>query len=186
MAIHEYDIRKTQEKYNGIKDCLSEKGRRIWTAIEATAYGYGGATVIFKALGMPTATLCKGIKELKNLNKTPGIIRTKGAGRKSYKISRPGILKALDDLVDPTAKGDPENPLKWTSKSLRNLTDAMKLKGYNVSKTTIGVMLHDLGYSLQANKKRWKIANMLIEVCNFSASMTASWLRINNQPLRFQ
>ena len=61
--------------------------------------------------------------------------------------------RLLDDLVDSTAKGDPENPLKWTSKSLRNLSDAMKLKGYNVGKTTIGVMLHDLGYSLQGNKK---------------------------------
>ena len=70
MAIHKDDIRKTQEKYNGIKDCLSEKGRRLWAAIEATAYGYGGATLICKALGMSTATLYKGIKELKNPNKT--------------------------------------------------------------------------------------------------------------------
>ena len=153
MAIHENDIRKTQEKYNGIKDCLSEKGRRIWAAIEATSYGYGGATLVCKAIGMSTATLYKGIKELKNPNPTPGRIRGKGAGRKSYKISQPGILEALDGLVDPTAKGDPENPLKWTSKSLRNLSDAMRLNGYNVGKTTIGVMLHDLGYSLQANKK---------------------------------
>ena len=159
MAIHEDDIRKTQEKYNGIKDCLSEKGRRIWAAIEATAYGYGGGALICKALGMSTATLYKGIKELKNPNKTQNRIRAKGGGRKSYKITQPGILEALDELVDPTAKGNPENPLKWTSKSVRNLTDAMKAKGYNVEKTTVGVMLHALGYSLQANKKTLENSN---------------------------
>lgn len=77
MAIHEDDIRKTQEKYNGIKDCLSEKGRRIWAAIEATAYGYGGGAVICKALGMSTATFYKGIKELKNPNKAHNRIELK-------------------------------------------------------------------------------------------------------------
>ena len=76
MAIRENDIRKTQEKYSGIKDCLSEKGRRIWAAIEATSYGYGGATVVCKAIGMSTATLYKGIKELKNPNQTPHRLTT--------------------------------------------------------------------------------------------------------------
>ena len=90
---------------------------------------------------------------MKNPKKDLGRIRAPGGGRKSYQKSQPGILEALDNLVDPTAKGDPENPLKWTSKSVRNLCDAMKEQGYQVGKTTIGVMLHQLGYSLQANKK---------------------------------
>jgi len=120
MAIHEDDIIKTRDKYNSIKDCLSEKGRRLWAAIEATAYGYGGSTLVCKAIGMSTATLSKGLKELKNPKKDLGRIRAPGGGRKSYQKSQPGILEALDNLVDPTAKGDPENPLKWTSKSVVN------------------------------------------------------------------
>ena len=159
MTIYKDDIIKSQKKYSGIKDCLSEKGRRIWAAVEATAHGYGGVTLICKALNMSTATVYKGIKELKNPNKYKGRIRAKGGGRKSYKVTQLGILEALDSLVDPTAKGDPENPLKWTSKSLRKLADAMKVKGYSVEKSTIGVMLHELGYSLQANKKTLEDSN---------------------------
>ena len=153
MAINEHDIRKIQEKYSSIKDCLSEKGRRIWAVVEATAYGYGGSTMLCKALAMSTATLSKGKRDLKNPDKNKGKIRAKGGGRKAYKVTQPGILEALDNLVDPTAKGDPKNPLKWTSKSVRNLTEAIKAQGYNVEKTTIGIMLHELGYSLQINKK---------------------------------
>jgi hypothetical protein len=153
MAINEHDISKIREKYSNIKDCLSEKGRRIWAVVEATAYGYGGSTLLCKALAMSTATLSKGKRDLKNPNKNKGKIREKGGGRKAYKVTQPGILEALDNLVDPRVKGDPENPLKWTSKSIRNLTKALKAQGYNVEKTTIGIMLHELGYSLQINKK---------------------------------
>lgn len=153
MTIQENDIRKIQEKYRVIRDYLSEKGRRIWAAMEAVAYGYGGATLICKALGMSTATVHKGIKELKSPTKNSDRIRVKGGGRKPYQLTQPGILEALDSLVDPTAKGDPENPLKWTSKSVRNLAEAMQKKGYNVKKTAVSKMLHELGYSLQLNKK---------------------------------
>jgi len=153
MSIHQNDIIKTKEKYNSIQDCLNEKGRRIWAAVESRSYGYGGATVVCKALGMSTATLYKGIKELKSTNTTSGRVRAIGAGRKSSKVNQPGIVKALEDLVDPTAKGDPENPLKWTSKSVRNLAEVLTSKGYSIGKTTVGVLLHGLGYSLQANKK---------------------------------
>lgn len=159
MVRNEDNIRKIQEKYRAIKDCLSEKGRRIWAAVEASAYGHGGPTLICRALGMSAATVYKGIKELKNPNSHTGRIRAKGGGRKSYKITQPGILEALDNLVDPTAKGDPENPLKWTSKSIRNLAEGLKKQGYNIGKSTIGVMLHELGYSLQVNKKTLEESN---------------------------
>ena len=77
MAINEHDIRKIQEKYSSIKDCLSEKGRRIWAVVEATAYGYGGSTMLCKALAMSTATLSKGKRDLKNPDKNKGkILRT--------------------------------------------------------------------------------------------------------------
>jgi len=99
---------------------------------------------VWKAIGMSTTTICKGIKELKNPVKDVGRIRKKDGGRKSYKVTQAGILEALDNLVDPTSKGDPENSLKWTSKSVRNLAEAMKERGYNIGKTTIGVSIQDL------------------------------------------
>ena len=92
MAIHEDDIRKIQEKYSAIKDCLSEKGRRIWAAVEASAYGYGGPTLVCKALSMSTATVYKGIRELKKPDISKGRIRSKGGGRKAYKETQPCIL----------------------------------------------------------------------------------------------
>ena len=153
MAITKKDIEQTQYKYESIQDCLSEKGRRIWAAVEATAYGRGGIKLICEATGISTATIYKGIRELRDGKSHTSRIRKNGGGRKSHELTQPGILEALDKLVDPTSKGDPENPLKWTSKSVRRLAEAMKKKGYNVGKTTIGVMLHKLGYSLQANKK---------------------------------
>jgi len=159
MTIHEDDIRKTEEKYRSISDCLSEKGRRIWAALESISYGYGGVTLVCKALHMSTATVYKGLRELKTVDKSSGRIRKKGGGRKSYEITQPGILEALENLVDPTAKGDPENPLRWTSKSLRKLAKALQDKGYNVKRTKVGVMLHKLGYSLQANKKTLENGN---------------------------
>lgn len=178
MAIHEDDIRKIQEKYSAIKDCLSEKGRRIWAAVEASAYGYGGPTLVCKALSMSTATVYKGIRELKKPDISKGRIRSKGGGRKAYKETQPGILEALNNLVDPTAKGNPENPLKWTSKSVRNLAEAMKAQGYNIGKSTIGFMLHELGYSLQANKKTIENSNHIDRDAQFE--------HINNSVLAAQ
>jgi len=159
MAITKKDTERTQYKYESIQDCLSEKGRRIWAAVEATAYGRGGIKLICEATGISTATIYKGMRELRDGKSQTGRIRKNGGGRKSYESTQPGILEALDKLVDPTSKGDPENPLKWTSKSVRRLAEAMKKKGYNVGKTTIGVMLHKLGYSLQANKKTLEDSN---------------------------
>jgi len=152
MVIAQEKIFAVREKYSAIHDCLNEKGRRLWAAIEAQSYGYGGVALVCKAIGISNATVHKGLKELKNpiiMNR----VRKKGGGRKSAQDNQPGLLDALDKLVDPYAKGNPENPLKWTSKSVRNLTDALKAEGFNLSRTTTGNLLHELGYSLQANKK---------------------------------
>ena len=121
MAITKKDIEQTQYKYESIQDCLSEKGRRIWAAVEATAYGRGGIKLICEATGISTATIYKGIRELRDGKSHTGRIRKNGGGRKSHELTQPGILEALDKLVDSTSKGDPENPLKWTSKSVRRL-----------------------------------------------------------------
>ena len=139
---------------------MSEKGKRLWAAVEVRAYGRGGVTLVCKATGMSTATVCKGVKELKTGNNTPdGRIRQQGGGRKSTKVKQPGLLAELDSLVDPYTMGDPESPLRWTSKSTRKLAQALCGKGYLISHNTVGLLLHDLGYSLQANKKTLESAN---------------------------
>jgi len=148
----EKSIEQIRTKYLSIGFCLNEMGRRIWAATEATALGYGGASVVMKATGMSSATICKGLKELTNydtIDKTR--IRKKGGGRKSLKCTE--IAIALDRLVEPTSRGDPESPLRWTSKSVRNLEEELNNQGHKICFRTISTLLKNLGYSLQGNKK---------------------------------
>jgi transposase len=158
MAISPSKIYEVSEKYFAIKDCLNEKGRRLWAAVEAQSCGRGGIALVCRATGISNATIHKGIKELKSpIGKDR--VRKEGGGRKRAIDNQPGLLSALDKLVDPYSKGDPETPLKWTTKSVRNLTNALKAQGFNLSRTTTGSLLHKLGYSLQANKKTLESAS---------------------------
>ena len=160
MSIPASTIEKTSEKYLAIQDCLSEKGRRLWAAVEAKAYGWGGVKLVSMATGMSNATVHRGIKELDNPETTPGGgIRQKGGGRKPHKETQAGLLGALDALVGPYAKGDPESNLRWTSKSTRKLAQSLRDMGYKTSHTTVAILLRDLGYTLQANKKTLENAN---------------------------
>ncbi len=159
MAISKEEILIVKSKFFAIRDCLSEKGKRLWAAVEARAYGRGGVTLVCKATGMSTATVCKGVKELKSGNLPDGRIRRSGGGRKPIKLKEPSLLVELDGLVDPYTKGDPESPLRWTSKSTRKLAQELSDRGYRISHNTVGVLLHELGYSLQANKKTLENAN---------------------------
>ncbi len=142
------------QKYNAIKDCLNEKGKRLWAAVEATSYGRGGFNAICIATGLSTATLARGIKELRSpISTGTGRVRKPGGGRKKLSQKSPSLIHALEQLVDPTAKGDPESHLRWTSKSLRHLTEALQKQGHQISRQTTAGLLHELGYSLQANQK---------------------------------
>jgi transposase len=152
MAVTLNKISVVREKYSAIHDCLNEKGRRLWAAVEAQSYGHGGVSLVCRAIGISNATIHKGLKELK-LPIIGHRVRKNGGGRKREQDRQPGLLEALDKLVDPYSKGSPETPLKWTTKSIRNLTEALKLQGFSLSRTTTGNLLHELGYSLQANKK---------------------------------
>ena len=143
-----------KEKYNAIESCLNEKGKRLWAAVEATAYGRGGFNAVCIATGLSTATLSKGMKELQagDYSKT-NKVREPGGGRKKISQKSPQLLEALERLVDPTAKGDPESHLRWTSKSVRHLAGALKEQGFSISHQTTATLLHGLGYSLQVNQK---------------------------------
>jgi len=110
-------------------------------------------TLVCKATRLSTATLYKGFQDLNNSDLDTSRVRSVGGGRKKLIDQQRGLLTALDALVDPTAKGDPENPLKWTSKSVRKLAKELNAQGYKICHKTVSSLLKELGYSLQANKK---------------------------------
>ena len=154
MQNQEAEIRAILKKYNGISYCLNERGRRLWAAVEAESYGRGGIALISRAIGLSNKTIHKGLQELKN--PTPDSdqrLRKPGGGRKRITQKNEEILAILDSLVDPTARGDPESHLKWTSKSVRKLSQELQCKGFQVSFRTAATLLGELDYSLQSNKK---------------------------------
>src|SRR3989344_180772 len=154
MQIIDKNIQIIKGKYEAIFDCLTEKGRRLWAASEAISYGYGGASLVSQAIKMSRTTIHQGIKEIRDSsNSLKGRLRKPGRGRKAIKTKQPDLLKTLDRLVEPTAKGSPMISLRWTSKSVRNLAQALKKQGFNVCHQTVATLLQELEYSLQANKK---------------------------------
>lgn len=153
MKVTDENINRLEEKYKAISFCLNEKGKRLWAAIEARAYGRGGVTSVCKATRLSTATLYRGFRDLDNKNLDTTRVRAVGGGRKRATKKQTGLLETLNDLVDPTAKGDPENPLKWTSKSVRKLAEELNSRGFQICPMTVLTLLKELGYSLQANKK---------------------------------
>lgn len=152
MARSTADVKLYKAKYDAIKSCLNEKGRRLWVAVEAKDYGYGGVTVLAEATELGRTTIHKGLKDL-TLPINQERVREFGGGRKKLTEQYPDILRSLDKLVEPTSKGDPENPLRWTSKSTRKLSEQLCKQGYQICPTSTGQLLQQLGYSLQANKK---------------------------------
>lgn len=145
-----------QKKYNGIKHSLNEKSRRLWCATEAIAIGKSGVAMVHAVTQVSRPTIYAGIRELRrkpNRKKSGQRIRKKGGGAKSILSKSPEISKELVALVEPTAKGDPMSSLRWTSKSLRHLTQELKKKEFCVSHQTVANLLKNENYSLQLNKK---------------------------------
>lgn len=143
-----------KEKFDNLSPCLNERSRRIWAATEAKSYGWGGISAVSRATGIDHKTIRTGLIELNDKNKLAvNLIRKKGGGRKKVKETNPNIIKSLESLVEPATRGDPESPLRWTSKSTYKLAAELTDKGMKVSHPTVGRLLSELGYSLQANKK---------------------------------
>ena len=141
------------EKYAAVEPYLDERGRRIWAATESRAIGYGGDALVSDATGLSRPTIHKGRRELESGGAERGRIRRAGAGRPGIKQSQPGIKQALEKLVDPVTRGDPQSPLRWTCKSRAKLAAALSNAGWKVSTTTVGRLLHELGYRLQSVRK---------------------------------
>ena len=131
-------VEDIQNKYEQLTIYLNEKSRRLWAATEANSIGWGGIGVVSKATGMSYPTIRKGIKELLDDKVDTIRLRKKGGGRKSIIEKDKGVLRTLDKLICPYTKGDPESPLRWTSKSTYKLSKALKEASYQVSPSSVG------------------------------------------------
>jgi hypothetical protein len=149
------DVAAIKLRYEALSPMLDERGRRRFAAAEALAAGWGGIAAVCEATGIARSTIGYGLRELRGQapDSALGGIRRKGAGRKPLTETDPTLLSDLEDLVDPATRGDPMSPLKWTSKSLRNLASALCAMGHRVGYDVVGTLLKRLGYSLQANRK---------------------------------
>jgi len=132
---------------------LDERQRRLLLGAEAIALGRGGITAVAAAAGVSRPMVTRGMAEVRAGASADGRVRRPGGGRKSLTQTDPGLLAALEGLVDPVTRGDPMSPLRWTTKSTRNLADALTGDGHPVSHVRVGELLRGLGYSLQGNAK---------------------------------
>ena len=149
-------VEKIRKKYERLSGVLDERSRRIWASAEAEALGYGGQTIVAKATGLSRMTFYS--QNLDNSNENNSSlphprIRKDGGGRKKLTQREPKLLSALEALVEPTTRGDPENPLRWTCLSTRQLAAALEKQGYRIGRQTVAYLLDELGYSLQGNQK---------------------------------
>ena len=146
-----------KERFQNLEWTMDERMRRLFAASEAKAIGHGGITLVWKATGVARGSIQQGLKELAERPEAFEIdsrrIRRAGAGRKTSVTEDAQLLSALESLVEPVTRGDPESPLRWTCKSLRQLESELVRQGYTVSHTSIGDLLKKLGYSLQGNRK---------------------------------
>lgn len=142
------------EKYEAIAPLLDERQRRRWLGVEARALGRGGVSVVARATGASRSTVTAALRELAEpAAAVAGRVRRPGAGRPAMTASDPGLVSALEMLVDPATRGDPMSPLRWTSKSTRTLAGELGEQGHAVGERTVAKLLHDAGYSLQAVRK---------------------------------
>lgn len=148
-----------REKYQGLLPTLNERSRRRWAATEARSLGWGGVSAVSAATGLSRMTIHAGLRELEAESARPRLslpasrVRRSGAGRKPIAQEQPELISALDALVEPTARGDPQSPLRWTCKSTRRLADELCRQGFRVGDRKVAALLKQADYSLQANRK---------------------------------
>jgi transposase len=134
---------------------LDERQRRVWLGVEARALGRGGVSTVARSTGVSRTTVSKAVKQLGDPDTQAGSgrVRRAGAGRPRLTETDPGLVAALEALVDPATRGDPQSPLRWTCKSTRTLAEALSEAGHAVSSWSVAKLLHELGYSLQTGVK---------------------------------
>ena len=151
-------LRAIESKYRSLSVLMDERMRRQWAAAESRAYGWGGVRAVSTVTGMSPNTIRKGLAELAVRDENPdapveSALRRTGAGRKRRTETDPELLDALESLVEPTTRGDPESALRWTCKSTTLLARELTRHRHPVSARTVGRLLNESGYSLQSNRK---------------------------------
>ena len=152
-------ITSLKRKYKAISRALDERSRRLWAAAEAMDIGWGGVSKMSAVTGLTRNTIASGVKELEQRgpgrpsNSERTRVRREGGGRKSLVDKDKRLVEALEGLVEPSTRGDPMSPLRWTFKSTRKLAKELQDMGFEISDRSVAMLLKDLGYSLQANSK---------------------------------
>ena len=179
------DVDKIRWKFEVLQPLMDERMTRLWAAAEAEALGRGGAVAVTKATGIRAKRILAGKAELAFLRENPPTevpqkqrIRRPWGGRKRLEEKNPALAKALDVLIDPVTRGDPESPLRWTCKSTRKLAEELSAQGHSVGATKVAEMLAAAGYSLQANSKTREGSQ--------HPDRNAQFERINRQAKAFQ
>jgi hypothetical protein len=143
-----------RQRFTVLEPLLDEKSRRLWAAAESKALGPGGISAVSKTTGVSRQVIRQGLRELEQSpTHPPGRIRRPGGGRKRTMQKDSTLVTDLEKLVEPSTRGDPESCLRWTCRSLRNLAEELGRMGHRVSYPVVGELLHEMGYSLQANRK---------------------------------
>ena len=149
------DDARISARHKALEAVLNERQRRLHAAVEAKVLGHGGVKRVHAATGVARGSILAGLKELEAAAIQPvsseaaGRVRRAGAGPKKLAQHDPLLLQTLERLIEPTKRGDPESPLRWTCKSLMQLARELNASGHPVSHVCVGVLLKQLGYSLQ-------------------------------------
>jgi hypothetical protein len=151
-------MERVREKFLALAPVMDERMRRQWAATEALALGWGGVSTVSAATGLARNTITRGIRDLEHRRAHPDVpvvarVRSPGGGRKRLIETDPGLLEALNALVDPATRGHPESPLRWTCKSTSKLAEELQRRNHAVTDRTVATLLKLAGYSLQANRK---------------------------------
>jgi hypothetical protein len=160
VAIDEARIEEIRSRYDALAPAMDERLTRLWAAGEARALGRGGIAAVTTATGILGKRIRYGMRDLAEIKRSPPDdtpqgqrVRRPGAGRKRLTETDPTLVPALEALIDPLTRGDPESPLRWTCKSVRKLAKELRAQGHKVSPQKVSELLHDLDYSLQGTRK---------------------------------
>src|SRR5262245_14145443 len=155
MAVPKEVCAQLGHRFSALLPHLNERQRRLALAVEARLLGRGGVRVVARVARVSETTVRRGVGELAAgaWPRPAGRVRAPGGGRRRAEAHDPAVLSVLLGLVEPDERGDPESPLRWTTKSLRHLADELTRRGHPVSAPTVGRLLRAAGFSLQATAK---------------------------------
>jgi transposase len=180
-------MESVRSKYQLLSPAMNERARRLWAATEAEAIGWGGVTQVAQATGLSRTTIHEGLEELKRVRKGGSAsvksgaaerVRKPGGGRKAIVTTQPGVKEALEKLVEPVTRGHPQSPLRWTCKSTRQLSEELLRQKFSIGHHKVAHLLHELGYSLQSNRKSKEGES--------HPQRNAQFEHINSEVMRFQ